>query len=52
MLSFSIHSLVIDTGDNRLVVDTCIGNGRDRNPFDVMHNLDTSYMDDLKGAGY
>ncbi len=52
VLSLSIHSLVIDTGDNRLIVDTCIGNGRDRNPFEVMHNLDTSYMDDLKGAGY
>ncbi|MGR8921148.1 MAG: MBL fold metallo-hydrolase [Gammaproteobacteria bacterium] len=52
MLSLSIHSLVIDTGDARLVVDTCIGNGRDRNPFEAMHDLNTSYMEDLKGAGY
>lgn len=52
VLSLSIHSLVVDTGQHRLVVDTCIGNGRDRNPFDVMHNLDTPYLEDLKGAGY
>lgn len=52
VLSLSIHSLIIDTGEARLVVDTCIGNERDRAPFDVMHMLQTSYMTDMKAAGY
>jgi glyoxylase-like metal-dependent hydrolase (beta-lactamase superfamily II) len=52
MLSLSVHSLIVDTGEAKIVVDTCIGNGRDRNPFEVMHMLDTSYMDDMKAAGY
>lgn len=51
-LSLSIHSLIIDTPGANLVVDTCIGNGRDRDPFEVMHMLNTTYMDDMKGAGY
>lgn len=52
MLSLSIHSLIVDTGDARIVVDTCIGDNRQREPFDVMHMLQTNYMKDMKGAGY
>ena len=52
MLSLSVHALVIDTPGANLVVDTCIGNGRDRNPFEVMHMLQTPFMDDMKAAGY
>ena len=51
-LSVSIHSLIVETPTNKLVVDTCIGNGRDRDPFEVMHMLSTSFMEDFKGAGY
>ncbi|MCP5198444.1 MAG: MBL fold metallo-hydrolase [Gammaproteobacteria bacterium] len=51
-LSLSIHMLVIETPNNKLVVDTCIGNERDRNPFEVMHMLQTSFMDDFKAAGF
>ena len=51
-LSLSIHSLIVDTGEARLVVDTCIGNERQRAPFDVMHMLQTNYMQDMKSAGY
>ncbi|MEM7541601.1 MAG: MBL fold metallo-hydrolase [Pseudomonadota bacterium] len=52
LLSLSIHSIVVDTPGATLVVDTCIGNQRDRDPFEVMHMLNTSYMDDMKAAGY
>ncbi len=52
LLSLSIHSLIIDTPSAKLVVDTCIGNDRDRNPFEVMHMLSTSYLEDMKGMGY
>lgn len=51
-LSLSIHSLIVETPGATLVVDTCIGNGRDRNPFEVMHMLSTSYMEDMIAAGY
>jgi len=51
-LSLSIHSLIVDTPSAKLIVDTCIGNDRDRNPFDVMHMLSTSYLEDMQAAGY
>ena len=51
-LSLSIHSLIVETPSAKLIVDTCIGNDRDRNPFEVMHMLSTSYMEDMKAAGY
>jgi len=52
VLSLSVHSLIVDTPEATLIVDTCIGNDRDRDPFEVMHMLSTSYMDDMKAAGY
>lgn len=51
-LSVSIHSLVVDTPGAKLVVDTCIGNGRDREPFSIMSNLSTSFLEDMSAAGY
>jgi len=51
-LSVSIHSLVVDTPGAKLVVDTCIGNGRNREPFTIMSNLSTSYLEDMIAAGY
>ena len=51
-LSLSIHSLIVDTPGAKLIVDTCIGNDRDRNPFDVMHMLATSYLEDMQSLGY
>lgn len=51
-LSVSIHSLVVDTPGAKLVVDTCIGNGRDREPFSIMSNLSTSFLEDMTTAGY
>ena len=52
LLSLSIHSLIVDMPGAKLVVDTCIGNDRDRAPMDVMSNLSTSFLDDMKAAGY
>lgn len=51
-LSISIHSLVVDTPGAKLVVDTCIGNGRNREPFTIMSNLSTSYLEDMIAAGF
>lgn len=51
-LTLSIHSLVVDTPGAKLVVDTCIGNDRNRDPMAVMSNLATSFLDDMIAAGY
>jgi len=52
ILSLSVHSLIVDTPGATLIVDTCIGNERDRDPFEVMHMLSTSYMEDMIASGY
>lgn len=51
-LTVSIHSLVVETPGATLVVDTCIGNDRERGSFEVMTNLSTPYLDDMIAAGY
>jgi glyoxylase-like metal-dependent hydrolase (beta-lactamase superfamily II) len=50
-LIMSIHALVIDTGDQRIIVDTCIGNDKPRN-VPNWNNLQTSFLQDLEAAGY
>ena len=46
-LIMSIHALVVDTGDVRIVVDTCIGNDKQRN-IPSWTNLQTNFLSDLK----
>lgn len=50
-LIMSIHALVIETADRRIVVDTCIGNDKPR-PVPRWDNLQTPFLDDLTAAGY
>ena len=50
-LIMSIHALVVDTGKRRIVVDTCIGNDKERNIPSWSH-LQTSFLADLAAAGY
>lgn len=50
-LIMSIHALVVDTGAHRIVVDTCIGNDKQRE-FPNWTNLQTSFLSDLEAAGY
>jgi glyoxylase-like metal-dependent hydrolase (beta-lactamase superfamily II) len=47
----SIHALVVDTGARRIVVDTCIGNDKQRS-IPNWSNLQTSFLQDLESAGY
>jgi glyoxylase-like metal-dependent hydrolase (beta-lactamase superfamily II) len=47
----SIHALVIDAPERRIVVDTCVGNDKKRSiPF--WNELQTSFLDDFAGAGF
>ena len=50
-LIMSVHALVVDTGDTRIVVDTCIGNDKERS-IPAWSNLQTSFLQDLKTTGY
>jgi glyoxylase-like metal-dependent hydrolase (beta-lactamase superfamily II) len=50
-LIMSIHALVVDTGERRIVVDTCIGNDKQRS-IPAWTNLQTSFLSDLEAAGY
>ena len=51
-LSLSIHSLIVETPTDKIVVDTCIGDSRDRMPMEGMHMLSTNYMRDMQAEGY
>lgn len=48
----SVHALVVDTPTKRIIVDTCVGNDKDRGPWQHYANLQTSFLADLEGAGY
>jgi glyoxylase-like metal-dependent hydrolase (beta-lactamase superfamily II) len=50
-LRMSVHALVIDTGERRIIVDTCIGNDKQR-PIAAWSNLQTSFLTDLEASGY
>ncbi len=47
----SIHALVLDTPDRVIVVDTCLGNDKERT-FDFWAHLQTRFLEDLTAAGY
>jgi len=46
----NFQGFVVQTPTRKLMVDTCIGNDRQR-PFDVFTNLQTSFLDDLRSLG-
>lgn len=50
-LRMSVHALVVDTGERRILVDTCIGNDKER-PVPAWSNLQTRFLEDLEEAGY
>ncbi|MFN3231266.1 MAG: MBL fold metallo-hydrolase [Alphaproteobacteria bacterium] len=52
VLRFSIHALVIDTGERRIIVDTCVGNDKPREFFPDWHMLQTGFLADLEAVGY
>jgi glyoxylase-like metal-dependent hydrolase (beta-lactamase superfamily II) len=47
----SIHSFVVDTPDRRIVIDTCIGNDKERS-VPAWNMLQTRFLDDMAAAGY
>lgn len=50
-LIMSIHALVIETPERKMIVDTCIGNNKKRS-IDNWSNLQLPFLKDLQTAGY
>ena len=50
-LLMSVQALVVDTGSRRILVDTCIGNDKERN-VPAWPHLQTKFLTDLSAAGY
>jgi glyoxylase-like metal-dependent hydrolase (beta-lactamase superfamily II) len=51
-LKFSVHALVIETTDQLIVVDTCVGNEKERMPYKNWHHLQTTFLADFARAGF
>lgn len=50
-LRMSVHALVVETPSTRIIVDTCIGNDKQRD-IPTWTNLQTSFLQDLASAGF
>ncbi len=50
-LKMSIHALVVETPSRRIIVDTCIGNDKERD-VPAWSGMQTRFLDDLGAAGY
>jgi glyoxylase-like metal-dependent hydrolase (beta-lactamase superfamily II) len=48
----SIHALVVESKGRKLVVDTCVGNDKDRQMVPAWHKMHGPFLSDLAAAGY
>ena len=51
-LKMSIHALVVETPDRRILVDTCLGNDKERRRIPTWNNLQGPFLSDLAAAGF
>jgi len=51
-LKMSIHALVVETRDRRIIVDTCLGNDKQSRQIPTCNNLHGPFLADLAAAGY
>ena len=50
-LIMSIHALILEMGDRRIMVDTCLGNDKER-AIPGWHMRTGPFLDDIAAAGY
>src|SRR5438067_560344 len=50
-LLFSFHSFIVKTGHHTILIDSCLGNDKERPTRPQFHRLRTSYVADLARAG-
>jgi glyoxylase-like metal-dependent hydrolase (beta-lactamase superfamily II) len=48
----SLHTFVVEAGGLRIVVDTCVGNSKDRPLIPEFHQQNRPFLDDLTAAGF
>jgi len=48
----SIHALVIETPERRILVDTCVGNDKSLPTIPLWNKLQLPFLDDLAAAGF
>lgn len=51
-LKMSIHALVVETPQLRILVDTCLGNDKQGRAVPTWNNLQRTFLDDLEAAGF
>jgi hypothetical protein len=51
-LKMSIHALIVETPERRMVVDTCLGNDKQGRRIPTWNNLQGPFLADLAAAGY
>ncbi len=51
-LRMSIHALVVETPNRRIIVDTCLGNDKENRRIPTWNKLQTSFLADLAAAGF
>jgi glyoxylase-like metal-dependent hydrolase (beta-lactamase superfamily II) len=51
-LKMSIHALVVETPDRRIIVDTCLGNDKQGRRIPTWNNLRGPFLGDLAAAGF
>lgn len=51
-LKISIHALVVETPERRIVVDTCLGNDKENRRIPTWNNLHGPFLADLSAAGF
>jgi len=52
LLRMSVQSFCLEADGMRVVVDTCVGNGRDLPEVPSFHRLDTPFLERLAAAGF
>jgi glyoxylase-like metal-dependent hydrolase (beta-lactamase superfamily II) len=50
-LVFSMHAWVVKTGRHTVLIDTCVGNDKDRMPRAHWHQMRTPFLERLRAAG-
>src|SRR6059058_5686375 len=50
-LIFSFHSFVVKTGHHTILIDSCIGNDKERPTRPQFHHMKSSFIDDLSRVG-
>ena len=51
-LKMSIHALVVETPERRIIVDTCLGNDKGGRRIPTWNNLQGPFLADLAAAGF